>query len=324
MVIVDGGIPPPPDGFSDLPPPPPELLGEEPTPTNTPIHFAHVTNEFAAMHIGQCSSDDGEGSVRSSGSSSVSSHTPRNSISSNGTPTKKQNFDRHTGIRNSLRRTQSPTTPKLVAPPKVPTKVAMPPTLPPPQDTYPQSNHAAVLPQTHVYGHYGNQCYQPPIEASSLSVTAPMSTAKNTNGQFLAELNSLYAYKGVNSTAAQSAESDSDVDELPPPPPELLSPDYADNTYEVPYGHGTAGITAVSNGIYSTPPPPLEYNPYGERKGYEANNHMYSQGVASNQPNESYSMSRVFASQTGTIKRAPPPPKRNNSIGTMQRHPGMR
>lgn len=331
--------PPPPDEFSDLPPPPPELLTEEPTPTNTPVHFAsQLSEDFSRMHTAQSMSDD-NASTHSSSSSSVSNSTPRNSITSNhsshgtpahgtssysipqnGTPAR-QPFERcSAGIRNSLRKGQLPTPPKPVAPPKVPEKTHRPPT-----QNQQTVQHAAVsmqqqqplshqLPPQQIYGHYGSQCRQPSTAASSLSVNAP-SQSKQTSqgGHFLSELNHLYAQKG----RVPSSESDSDVDDLPPPPPELLAPDTNtcnDNTYDVPYNQ--RHVNGFSNSLYSVPPPPLEYNPYGERRtAYD--NGVYGQPQPVN-PNENYSMSRVFASQTGTIKRAPPPPKRNNSISTLR------
>ena len=338
--------PPPPDEFSDLPPPPPELLTEEPTPTNTPVHFAsQLSEDFSRMHTTQIA-DDNRSTHSSGSSSSVSNSTPRNSITSNssshgtpasgtpihGTPTR-QPFERCSGIRNSLRKGQQPTPPKLVAPPKVPEKAQRPPVMPPTQPPLPPvsmhqhpMNSQQVLPQQvppqQIYGHYGSQCRQPPAAASSLSVRAPSQQQQSQQrqaggsggGHFLAELNHLYAKQGR--AQQNSSESDSDVDELPPPPPELLAPENnhcVENTYDVPYNQRT--INNTNHAVYSVPPPPLEYNPYGDRLCYD--NGVYGQPKPVCQT-ENYSMSRVFASQTGTIKRAPPPPKRNDSVTTLR------
>lgn len=301
------------------------------------MHFAsQLSEDFSRMHTTQIADDNR--STHSSGSSSVSNSTPRNSITSNssshstpahgtpvhGTPTR-QPFERCSGIRNSLRKGQQPTPPKLVAPPKVPEKAQRPsvmhhqPPLPPAPMQQPQLQSAyQQLPPQQIYGHYGSQCRQPPMAASSLSVSAPSQQLQHrqpgSGGHFLSELNHLYAAKGRG--PQNSSESDSDVDELPPPPPELLAPENnlcGDNTYDVPYNQ--RAMNNASNSVYSVPPPPLEYNPYGDRLGYD--NGVYGQPKPVNH-NENYSMSRVFASQTGTIKRAPPPPKRNNSINTLR------
>ena len=318
LCFVDGAVPPPPDEFSDLPLPPPELLAEDPTPTNTPVHFAQMTEDFSAMHVQYCGSEDGDASSRSSNSScSVSNVTPRNSV---GTPTK--NFDRCSGIRNSLRKVQTATAPKLVAPPRIPEKtITQTPSSV--QTMHVQSNQ----PQAHRYGHYGSHCQQPPASASSLSVAVHSTTPSQSNGHFLAELNNLYGHKGQPPPPIASSESDSDVDELPPPPPELLSPELngcSDGAYGVPYNQTANGLDTEV--VYSVPPPPLAYNPYGDRMAFN-NNPPYPQNVNSSNSSgsqEPYSMSRVFASQTGTIKRAPQPPKRNNSISTIQRNGSVR
>lgn len=325
--------PPPPDEFSDLPPPPPELLAEEPTPTNTPVHFSasQLCEDFSRMHT-TLISDDSRSTHSSSSCSSISNSTPRNSITSNtssqGAPTahstpSRHPFERCSGIRNSLRKGQQPTPPKLVAPPKVPEKTHRPSIQqqqqqqqPPPAPTMQQHVMNQSLPPQQVYGHYGSQCQQPPTTASSLLVGAPSQHSPQAGGgHFLVELNHLYAKKGRGPLA--SSESDSDVDELPPPPPELLAPEanhcYDDDAYDVPYNQRE--VNSVNSSIYSVPPPPLEYNPYGDRRAYD--NGVYGQPKCGN-PNEGYSMSRVFASQTGTIKRAPPPPKRNNSISALR------
>ncbi|XP_067942193.1 amyloid beta A4 precursor protein-binding family B member 1-interacting protein-like isoform X1 [Watersipora subatra] len=309
----NGVVPPPPDEFCDLPLPPPELLAEDPTPTNTPVHFAQINEDFNAMRMQRCGSEDGECSSKSSNSSSsISNVTPRNSL---GTPT--NNFERCSGIRSSLHR--KPSTPKLVAPPKIPEKTTT-------QMSPAHSMHSQSQVQPHRYGHYSSQCHPPPVQASSLSVSIP-STDHQSKGSFLSELNSLYAQNGRPLPLA-SSESDSDVDELPPPPPELLSPQLNGGTqYDASYSQ--------IEPVYSVPPPPLDYNPYADRRFYEGNHtntHLHGPTSSQQEGNhtnthlhgptssqqESYSMSRVFASQTGTIKRAPQPPKRNNSISTMR------
>lgn len=269
------------------------------------------------MHIQYCGSEDGESS---SSSCSLSNVTPRNSV---GTPTR--NLERCSGIRNSLRKGTLPTPPKLVAPPKVPEKTVQCRAAPAPQAFAPiQTMHAPLQSSPHRYGHYGSQCHQPPVGASSLSM-APPSAAQQSNGHFLAELNNLYGHKGKPPPRIASSESDSDVDELPPPPPELLSPEFSDcgeNAYDVPFNQMPNG--ACGESVYSVPPPPLAYNPYADRRVYDSNP-AYPLNVNSTVPSqEPYSMSRVFASQTGTIKRAPPPPKRNNSISTMHRNGNVR
>lgn len=341
--------PAPPDEFSDLPPPPPELLREEPTPTNTPVHFAQMNDDFGAMHVeyrggcggsssgGTCSEDDNISVRSSSNASSISSITPRNSLSSNGpsssTPNRQQSFERCSGIRNSLRKGQLPTPPKLVAPPKIPMKLQGAPVPPTAPVTAPPPMHSHPAAQHQQYGHYGSQCYQRATStAGSLTLPPPPSPATLSNspnkGHFLAELNHLYASKNTNGfpPAPNSSESDSDMDELPPPPPELLSQynQCNESAYDVPAPYAQRAVGGVSNAIYSVPPPPLEYNPYGERRGYDSGATGYTQPPPPPPPShEPYCMSRVFASQTGTIKRAPQPPKRNNSVSTMHPRSGV-
>lgn len=291
--ILDGAMPPPPpDEFSDLPPPPPELLGEEATPTNTPVHFAsHMSDEFRLIQSNSVDDSSSIASTRSGSSSSSLSHsTPRNSINSNNTPSK-PSFERCSSIRNSLRKGQSPTPPKLVQPPKIPHK-SLPPT--------PAQKPAMPA---HSHGHYSSQFAHPLPQAASLSLAPGHS--QNNSGHFMAELKNIYAKKNPEATV----ESDSDVDDLPPPPPELLSPEAQnENPYDIPFNRQQSNVSGNSyyNDTYSVPPPPLEYNPYGDRA-------MCNGTLNRQNPQQEYSMSRVFASQTGTIKRAPPPPKRSVS-----------
>lgn len=295
--------PPPPEEFSDLPPPPPELLTEEPTPTNTPVHFAQPSDQFQRIN----SLDDSSSmcSAHSDSTSSVSSTTPRNSVTNT---TTKPNFERCSGIRNSLRKGQLPTPPKQIHPPKVPEKKVRP--LP--------AQPLSSVSNSH-YGHYNKQFTQPPVSASSLAVSTAPNNGPKSAGHFISELRNIYAKQSTVNTA--STESDSDLDELPPPPPELLS-DSADleNPYDVPYNR----VNAVYNETYSVPPPPLEYNPYAERQtaynGHAPPKQLYRPQPSQPKQQQEYSMSRVFASQTGTIKRAPPPPKRNHNTSLQSDH----
>lgn len=260
-----------------------------------------MSEDFSRMNTGS--------STRSSSSSSLS--TPRNSISSNGKPS----FERHSSIRNSLRKGQAPTPPKQVQPPTIPTKQTVNNSLPAPTPTQPETMPPET--ESQFNGHYGHACVQHSATASSLSIAPP--TSKKPN--FLSELNNIYAKKGITpGQLGNSSESDSDVDELPPPPPELLAEGEYENPYDVP-----SSLGGYSNGV---PAAPLQYNPYSDRTTLYGQPNNYNSVHASSPPvhtsparsAEQYSMSRVFASQTGTIKRAPPPPPKRTDKSGLTHH----